>query len=76
MKTRPEYPALFAPQVDGGYTVTFPDFPEAVAEGDTVEEASKHAAEALTLSIEGRLAEKQQIPEPSLITNARYLAPV
>jgi antitoxin HicB len=28
------YAAVFAPQTEGGYTVTFPDLPEAITEGD------------------------------------------
>ena len=28
------YPAIFDPSQDGGYTVTFPDLPGCVTEGD------------------------------------------
>lgn len=45
------YQALFTPAVEGGYTVTFPDFPCCITEGETIEEATKMAQEALSLYI-------------------------
>jgi antitoxin HicB len=35
------------PQPEGGFTVTFPDAPEAVTEGDTAAEAQARAKAAL-----------------------------
>lgn len=35
------YPAIFDPCEEGGYSVTFPDLPGCITEGDTVEEALK-----------------------------------
>ena len=43
------YYALFHPAKEGGYTVTFPDAPAAVTEGDTVEEAVDMAVDALSI---------------------------
>lgn len=43
------YYALFHPAKEGGYTVTFPDAPAAVTEGDTVEEAVDMAIDALSI---------------------------
>ena len=42
------YYALFHPAKEGGYTVTFPDAPAAVTEGDTVDEAVDMAIDALS----------------------------
>ncbi len=58
------YYARLEPQPDGGFTVTFPDLPEAITEGDTEEEAIYNASEVLTLTLDGRMAEGEPIPEP------------
>ena len=31
------YPVILAPQPEGGFTVTFPDIPEAISQGEDVE---------------------------------------
>ncbi|MBI5178188.1 MAG: type II toxin-antitoxin system HicB family antitoxin [Nitrospinae bacterium] len=58
------YPANIVKGEDGIYTVTFPDFPEAVTDGATLEEALHNASEALTLTLEGRMEEGMEIPSP------------
>jgi antitoxin HicB len=50
---------------EGGYSVTFPDIEEAITEGETLEEALFNASEALDLSLEQRLIDKEDIPLPS-----------
>jgi antitoxin HicB len=45
------YPALFAPS-DGGYVVTFRDVPEAITQGETLDEARIMAADALRVALE------------------------
>jgi len=57
------YQALFEAQPEGGYTVTFPDIPEAISEGDSMEAASFAASEALTLALECMLDAGEPIPE-------------
>jgi len=57
------YQALFAPQPEGGYTVTFPDIPEAITEGDNMEAATFAASEALTLALECILDAGEAIPD-------------
>lgn len=70
------YPALFDPQPDGGYTVTFPDIPEAITEGDTEDEARFNAADVLSLCLAVRLEEGNPIPEPSQSSgNPRIIEP-
>ena len=59
-----EYPAYFEPCEEGGFTVTFPDFPEAITEGDTIEEALYMASDVLDLTLLSRMADKQKIPTP------------
>ena len=45
-------PLVFAPQPEGGYTVTSPALPELVTEGDTLDEAYANARDALAAVIE------------------------
>jgi predicted RNase H-like HicB family nuclease len=44
---------VFAPQEEGGYHVYAPDLPGLHTQGDTLEEASANAQEALELYVEG-----------------------
>lgn len=70
------YPATIIEEPTGGYCVQFVDLAEAFTEGDTLEEALFNASEVLTLTLEGRLAEGLDIPEPSnTVENAHYIAP-
>jgi len=59
------YPAIFHTAEEGGYWVTFPDFPECMTQGDTTHEAYEMAVDALGLALVSREEEKQPIPEPS-----------
>ncbi len=59
-----EYPAIFEPADEGGYTITFPDFPEAISEGDTLEEAIFNAIEVLDLTLKSRIEDNENIPLP------------
>lgn len=59
------YPATFEPQPGGGFTVLFADFPEAITEGDTEDEALLHAQEVLSLTLRGRIEDGQAIAMPS-----------
>lgn len=58
------YPCEIQQDSDGKYLITFPDFPEALTEGNNKEEALFNASEALTLTLEGRAAEDMPIPLP------------
>lgn len=70
------YPANFHyNKHDKRYTVVFPDLPEAITEAETREEAFLNAADVLTLTLEGRIAEKINIPLPSKIKDAEMIAP-
>ena len=56
---RLSYPAIFHPESDGSFGVTFPDFPGCATFGRTFEEAEKMAVEVLELWLE-ELAERHQ----------------
>jgi len=60
------FPAIFEAS-DGGYTVTFPDLPGCITEGDTEQEAFAHATEALELHLWGMERDHEEIPAPSAI---------
>src|SRR5690242_2174917 len=57
-------PCKIQKDTEAKYLVTFPDFPEALTEGDTEEEALFNASEVLTLTLEGRAEEGIAIPFP------------
>jgi antitoxin HicB len=59
------YPASFEPQPGGGFSVLFPDVPEAITEGDSFDEAMLHAQEVVSLCLRGRIEDGQPIPLPT-----------
>jgi predicted RNase H-like HicB family nuclease len=68
------YPAVFNPIPDGGYEVSFPDFPGCVTFGYTFEEAQEKASEVLSLWIEELEAEHITVPkriERPIITDVK-----
>jgi len=69
------YQAQFTPQPEGGYTVTFPDIPEAITEGDSMEAAAFAASEALTLALECMLEAGETIPVNRKHAGCQWVAP-
>lgn len=69
------YAALFAPQRGGGFTVTFPDIPEAITEGDDEDSALFNAQEVLTLSLEQRMMDREEIPAPKKVRHGVWIEP-
>jgi antitoxin HicB len=59
------YPARLESEPDGRYTVTFPDLPDAITQGENREDAIAMAADCLAETIGGRIAERADIPTPS-----------
>ena len=59
------YPALFHPNNDGSYTITYPDLPGCISEGKSLENAMYMAQSALTLWLECAVEEKEEIPAAS-----------
>jgi predicted RNase H-like HicB family nuclease len=59
------FPAIFEPGEKKGYTVSFPDLPGCITEGDTMEEALHMAKEALELHLYGMEEDEDKIPNPS-----------
>lgn len=61
------YIGLIRKEADSDYGVSFPDFPGVVTAGKSLDEARTMAEEALTLHVEGLIADKEAIPEPSTL---------
>lgn len=58
------YPALFMLS-DGKYVVTFRDIPEAITQGETLDEAVQNAKYALIDGLSFYIENNQPIPQPS-----------
>lgn len=60
------YPVNLMPEPgDDGFVVTFPDVPEAITQGDSLEDALANAADALEETIAARIRLKEELPRPS-----------
>ncbi len=62
------YPALFHPNDDGTFTVTYPDLPGCISEGKSLGNAMYMAQAALSQWIEYLADKRQDIPAPSAMT--------
>ena len=61
-----KFPIKLTPdKQDGGFVVTFADIPEAITQGDTIEEALAMAQDALETAIEFYFEDKRAVPTPS-----------
>lgn len=61
------YPALLTPDENNTYNIEFPDVPEALSFGNSMNDAVIHAQEALGLA----LFNKSQLPTPTEIQNIK-----
>lgn len=57
------YPAVFHIAEEGGFWISFPDFPECFTQGDDMQEAYEMAVECLGLGIVSRKEENEIIPQ-------------
>ena len=60
------YPYALHPQPEGGFTVIFPDVPEAITQGDTEQEAERMAEDALVTALSFYTDKGEPLPRPSL----------
>lgn len=69
------YPVTLTADEDaGGYVVTCRDLPEAISQGDALEEALDAAEGALEAAIEMRIQDGLEIPLPSQTRKGEHLA--
>ncbi len=66
------YPATITEFAPGDLVVRFPDIPEAITGGETVEESLSLAADALEEAILAYLAHGRPIPEPRRAKKGEY----
>ena len=59
------YPAVFHEAEEGGFWITFPDFPGCFSQGETMEEAYEMAVDALGLCISDMEKERSMLPAPT-----------
>ena len=67
------YPAHFESEEEGGFVVTFPDIPEAITQGEDVDDALLHARDALTSALDFNIEDGLPIPAPSKPKRGQYL---
>lgn len=61
------YIAILRKERGSDYGVSFPDLPGCATAGSTLDEARRHAAEALALHLEGLVEEGLEVPAPSTL---------
>lgn len=60
-----KFPVNLAKEPEGGYTVTFPDIPEAITFGTDIEDALYHAKDALESAMDFYFEDRRPVPAPS-----------
>lgn len=64
------YPAVFHKE-ENGYWVSFPDVPEALTEGNNMQEAYKMTVYCLKLALTVKIDENIPLPTPSFFKNIK-----
>ena len=59
------YAVRLTPDRAGGYVVTCRDLPEAITQGESIQDALTEAADCLEEAIAARMDDRRDIPEPS-----------
>jgi antitoxin HicB len=70
------YPVTLKRVKRGGYVVTFRDIPEAITQGENLDDALEQAADALDEAVAGRMRLGDEIPLPSKSKNSSTLVPL
>ena len=71
------YSAELTPdETDGGFVVTFVDFPEAITQGEEVAETLHEAADCLEEAVANRMAMDMPLPKASKIKKGQYAIPL
>lgn len=63
------YPAIFLPNDDGSYTITYPDLPGCISEGKSLANAMHMAQAALKQWLEYLIDKNLELPAPSPMQN-------
>jgi len=70
------YPALFEPDPEGGFTVTFPEAGIAATYGPNWDAARAQAEDMLEEAILGMIAHGEDVPWPASVPKGRRLRPL
>lgn len=68
------YPAIFTPEEDGGYSVSFPDMENCFTDGNDLMEAMQMANDALCLMLYHKEMKGESIPKASDARDVQKLA--
>ena len=71
-----EYPCVLEPEDGGGYSVSFPDVPEALTCGNTRAEALEMAEEALAVALGAYMNSGEIVPPPGRAARHQELVAV
>ena len=71
-----EYPCVFAPEREGGFSVSFPDVPEALTCGNSRAEALAMAEDALAAALGAYVKSREGVPLPSRAARRQVLVAV
>ena len=67
------YPATLTPATkDGGFVVRFVDFPEAITQGESIQDALQEAVDCLEEAVANRIVMDLPLPFPSTIQEEQY----
>ncbi|EKD73172.1 MAG: hypothetical protein ACD_45C00420G0002 [uncultured bacterium] len=72
MNNQFNYPVKLTKQKEGGYMAQLVDFPEAITQGETLEETLNEAIDCLEEAIAHRISKKLAIPMPSHIKKSHH----
>lgn len=70
------YPCVLTPERNGGYSVTFPNVPEALTCGDDRDEALAMAEDALAVALGSYMQCREDIPVPDAVAGEREMVAV
>lgn len=74
--SRFSYPISLTSDEEGGFVVLFRDLPEAITQGNSIEECLIEASDCLEEAIAARIDDHRDIPEPSDLQEKEYLVAV
>ena len=70
------YPCVLAPEEGGGFSVSFPDVPEALTCGDDRAEALAMAEDALAVALGAYVHAREDIPSPGPLLPGQVMVAV
>lgn len=70
-----DYPVIIEEQPEGGYIVTFPDIPEAITQGEDIDEALLYAVDALETALSFYVEARKPLPTPSPAEGRQTVSP-